>query len=825
MIGQLLSEIENGALILTANRRLARSLCREYDELRRRSGLSAWARPRILPFGAWLQSLWSDAVLAGAVTPLLLSEVQEESVWEDIIRTSESGRDLLQPREAAREAAKAWALSKQYRVPLGGGWFAGHPDASAFLGWAREFERLCRERDWLPRAALPEAIAAPTNERLVLCGFDELAPQQDFLLQSSNWVRFVLHLPPVVDARRASFADAGAELRAAAKWCRDLLEREGLRRIAVVVPNLSEVRDRVERIFAEEIGDAFHISAGKPLAGYPIVRAALLFLKLAWPRLTLADAGAILRSPYLPGAAREGGPRALREVRLRRGRQRTVATSEVRPELEKLPRLQSAAGWRDSFLRMLEKVGWPGDATLTSSEYQSRESFLGVLNDFASHDLTAPAWNFDQAYDRLQDLAERTEFSMEDEGAPIQVMGVLESAGSQFDALWVTGLHDNAWPQPARPNPFLPIGLQREHNLPHCSSARELEFCRIVTSRLLGSAPRVVLSYPRQEKDAGLRASPLIPAIPSHDPEGGEGWLGFLRLRIPLETLADASGPPVENTQVRGGTSILKHQAACPFRAFAEKRLGASPLDQPAPGIDPMKRGNVLHEALASVWRDLESHDRLCATPPSMLLDLARRSVDAASGPFPQGTRLRVIEIERLAGLIVEWLDVERTRAPFRVAGCEETHEVKTGGLRMETRIDRVDELADGRHAVIDYKAKAPSLKTWEGDRPGEPQVPLYAWASNTKVAAAVFANLSPGDLKFVGLAREKGIIPGAKADDLAGRIAEWGVTLDRIARSYAEGRAEVDPRKGACKNCGLTPLCRVREIRAAEEESDAAAE
>ena len=846
-------------LILTANRRLARSLAQEHDEVRRRSGLSAWARPRIVPFGPWLQSLWSDAVLAGAVTPVLLSALQEESIWEGIIRNSESGRDLLQPREAAHEASEAWGLLRQYRAPLGGGWFAGHPDASAFLGWAQEFDRLCRERDWMPRAALPDAIAGLLQEgplelpeQAVLRGFDEFTPQQERLLEAvaaagCKWVRFEPARLPEVDARRADFADASAEFRAAATWCRDLLEREGLKKIAVVIPNLTSVRDQVERIFVEELDPGalarptpgravFHISAGTPLAKYPIVRAALLFLKLGWPRLPLADAGAVLRSPYFPAASREAAPRALLDVDLRRKRQRHIVTSELRRGLgaplerfeaawKELPRSQSPSSWRDAFLRLLDAVGWPGDVTLSSSEYQSRQAFLGMLDDLASLDAAATSWDFGQAYDRLENLAKRTEFSIEDEGAPVQVIGALESAGSQFDALWATGLHDGAWPLPAHPNPFLPVALQRERNMPHSTSAREFEFSRIVTSRLLGAAQRVVLSFPRQEKDAPLRASPLIPKLLEWTNAAEDRWPAFLRLRIPLDILTDASGPAVEESQAQGGTAILKHQAACPFHAFAELRLGARSLEEPEPGIGPLDRGLVLHKALELFWRDLESWEHMCSTAPATLLELARRSVAEAFASRLCGPRMRAVEIERLAGLIVEWTELERKRAPFRVVVREEKREIEIGGLRIRTRIDRVDELPDGRHIVIDYKANAPSLNTWEGDRPGEPQVPLYASSVAARVAGAMFASLSPGDLKFVGLAEGDGIVPGVKADALAGRILEWRATLDRIGRAYAEGRAEVDPKKGACNNCSLTPLCRVREISAAEEESDAATE
>ena len=58
------------------------------------------------------------------------------------------------------------------------------------------------------------------------------------------------------------------------------------------------------------------------------------------------------------------------------------------------------------------------------------------------------------------------------------------------------GLHDEALPAPANPNPFLPTSLQRQHRLPHSSAERELEFASTLMDRLLASAPDVVLSYP-----------------------------------------------------------------------------------------------------------------------------------------------------------------------------------------------------------------------------------------------------------------------------------------------------------------------------------------
>jgi probable DNA repair protein len=860
MIERLLPEIENGAIVLTANRRLARSLRDSFHAVRLQSGLRCWSAPRILPFSTWLHSIWSDAVLSGDVRACLLNEVQELSLWEQIIRADS---DLLQPREAARVAAQAWQLSKQYLRPhpnpqsltnpqsrtnpqsltnpqfptsRSEGAFAPDTDTEAYSRWATEFATICRDRQWLTAAELPDALVlCDVPRRAILCGFDEFTPQQQEFLDKlaaagCDWLRLNPLPRPSIDARRASSPDATAEFRAAANWCRNLVETGQARRIGVIVRNLSAVRDQVERIFTQELdpgavvpSPAFHISAGKPLSKYPLVRAALLFLKLGRNRLSLSDAGAILRSPYLPGSDRDFAPRAMLDVRLRKYRQRRISPSELRGAIsldalealwKALARTQSPGGWAASFARMLEAVGWPGDTALSSAEYQSRDAFQELLDDLASHDLTTPAWGFSEAYDRLDELAACTEFGPEDQGAPVQIMGVLESSGSQFDALWVTGLHDGAWPQPAHPNPFLPLAAQREHNVPHSSNAREYEFSRIVTARLLASAPVVVLSYPRLDKDAELRPSPFLSGLPEGTSTVQSEWLDFLHGRAAVESVIDTTGPPVNESQSRGGTAILKNQAACPFRAFAEHRLGAKPLDEPEPGIGRMDCGRVLHGALEQFWREIGSHQQLMATPPETLASLAGRSVDQAFGSILKGTRLREIERDRLAGLILEWLDVERQRAPFQVSALEDRREVELGGLKIKTRMDRVDQLPGGGQIIIDYKANAPSLNRWEGDRPAEPQLPLYASRCATNVTAALFANLRPGDLKFTGIAGQKGVAPGARTEALGERIAEWGVTLENIAREFAGGRADVDPRKSACDNCGLTPLCRIAEIR-----------
>ena len=77
-------------------------------------------------------------------------------------------------------------------------------------------------------------------------------------------------------------------------------------------------------------------------------------------------------------------------------------------------------------------------------------------------------------------------FQPETRGQPaIQVLGVLESAGLSFYALWVMGMNDDLWPPAPRPNPLLPAELLRAAGAAHASAEVELDFARRVHGRLL----------------------------------------------------------------------------------------------------------------------------------------------------------------------------------------------------------------------------------------------------------------------------------------------------------------------------------------------------
>ncbi|TIH03137.1 hypothetical protein D0S45_20940, partial [Marinifilum sp. JC120] len=123
------------------------------------------------------------------------------------------------------------------------------------------------------------------------------------------------------------------------------------------------------------------------------------------------------------------------------------------------------------------------------------------------------------ALKQLQVMANQRPFQAKVPDSPIQILGILEGAGLHFTHCWVMGLHQQAWPPAAAPNALLPIRLQREHNMPHASSLRELQYAQSLTDNYRHCADTIIFSSPNHDDDSeqALPPSELIRDIPLID--------------------------------------------------------------------------------------------------------------------------------------------------------------------------------------------------------------------------------------------------------------------------------------------------------------------
>lgn len=877
----LLAAAKAGHLVLTVNDRLSRNLNEDFDDWQQQQGATAWLRPDILSFSAWMSRC--QALLPGL--PIFLNKVQSLYVWEAIIAADveKTGNYLLQIPQTAVRAVQAHQQLLSYDADFSHEHAA--EDHRAFLRWRKAWQRLAAAKEWhdvaetpwlLAEAFIAGAIVIP--QHVILAGFDELTPDLKHLCsimqeQGSQVESWFPQPSPKLSHLTVAAVDAEDEVRQCARWIRRLLTADSSVKVGVVAAQMQDYRSRVEEIFTAELdpeslitGDdqqqIFNLSMGQGLDREGVIHAALRLLRLGL-RPTLEDLSWLLLTPYVANGFSENTGRALLDRDLRRLRHaewvwpnliRTVRSfpdkyansrksflqqcevifAELRRRSKRLP-----GAWAESFAAFLQKVGWPGERGLSSREYQAVQHFNEALGSLASLDGVALPIDRSEAVRVLCRLVANLDFQAEGAKGAVQVLGELEASGLSFDHLWIFGLHDTALPRAPAPNPFIPLSVQRRHRMKRADSEREHEFAVQIVARLFCAAPEIVFSWPAQDKGVILRPSPFLACIPAGQPvlaESASPTTALWLTRPELQFTLDSQGPPISSRKpFSGGTGIIKDQALCPFRAFAHHRLRAERMEVPEPGIDNLARGTLAHTVLELFWAAVVDQKTLLALDYSTLEGHLAEAVDGALRRLEKELRCdlpprqKQIERQRLTVLARQWFEVEHRREPFRVTAAEKNHQIKVGRLLIRTRIDRIDELADGTCAIIDYKTGMPDPLQWLDERVTEPQLPAYCLGvPHHKIGAVMFAVVRSvrKECSFRGLARPGQSWPVSSSRALETRLAEkgwssfdqvlahWQNILPSAGDAFAAGDARVDPvdTELACRYCDLTGLCRILE-------------
>ncbi len=898
-IGDALEAGSQGAIILTVNRRLSLEIRAQYNREQLVQGRQVWESVNAISWSDWMQGLFQDLVDLGLSDLMLLTQHQTNMLWEQIIRHTDKGNLILSPAGSAKIANKAWMLVQSWAVPVEQLSAAATSETERFLSWIDEFRGICQRKKWIDQALVSDLVSQSFSKsdlkhpaEIILAGFDEITPQQqgilDLLHDKGCKINYLAPADTSGSVRRFQAVDITQELKTAAGWAIDRLRQRSEARIGIVVPQLDKLRIRVETVFKrclspksilpdiDDVQQAYNISLGMPLNQCPLVVDAFLILHFASGELSCGDISRLLRSPFIFGSLQERARRARLDAYIRnRIGERTVSLNTLirqtgsfnqddnacpvllislqnfRRRQDQLPPRQSPQQWTEEFQTLLHAIGWGRHENMNSDEYQQLERFNETMTVFQMLGQVQHTMDLHEAIDRLYSIAQETQFQTQGSAAPIQIVGTLEASGLRFDNLWVVGMSDDCWPPAASPNPLLPISIQRKLGLPHASPQRELEYASAITQRLLSGAGEVVVSHAETDGVNRLRVSPLVahlPLVTADDLDIAQvvdiSRIGFGSTE--LEELVDQDAPPLPaGAHLPGGTRLLADQSACPFRAFANHRLGASAIEDPVSGMDARTRGIMTHRVLQGVWRQIGDQERLLTMEHAELRQLVTEVVSQVlSGirlrrPETAAPRFIEIEQERVTELTMEWLGLERLRAPFKVVSLEQRQVVAIGGLLLDVVTDRIDELEDKRQLIVDYKTTKKKdltklFKKWFEMRIGEPQLPLYAITNEADIAGVLLAGVNMTSMGFIGVCEESDLVPGIKAfnkDKSNDHIGwdelkkEWRQQLELLAHEVLEGWAEVNPQdyKNDCKFCPLPSLCRIHEQLNLDTEEDEA--
>lgn len=862
---RFISHLESGGTLLTATRRQARIIRRLYDQAQLAKGRRCWPSADAMPVDAWLAARWREATERNRDLPLLLSEGQATWWWR---REAEGRIDpaLVATADLAGAARRAWL-----KLVLHGGDLdlldreILTRDQRQFRDWANHVTHQVDRDGWADPGALAcvlarHAAALEAGSPLLLAGFDTPFPALQALLERLAGLGWQVQVAPVSasagTSRFTAAADPVAETDAWIAWARARLEKHPDSRLAVIVPDLASRRGWLERRLAaglqpelelpgsREHDRLFDLAGGEPLAALDIGQSAIDCLAVAGPRASFGVISRLLRSQYVVPADRLDD-RARFDIDLRRngsfewppaalarraGQAGCAALADAIGATQRSlcdgPRRRSVDAWAGCFGEVLAGWGWPGAGPLASDEFQAADALRQRLAEFAGLADAAPALTLEEA---------RTEFSralaepfQPERGDPsLWVLDALEPPGVEFDGLWISGMTASNWPRAVAQDPFLPLSLQRRLGMPGTSAEDALRHAARTVTAWQGSADEVVFSWPLHVDDAAAEPSRLVPAgLEAVEPAVPvPARAAVLAASTRLELLEPDPAPPLTD-KARGGARVLELQAKCPFRAFAELRLAARPLEEPGLGIDARVRGNLLHAALEFVWRELRGRAGLERLSPEELDELVSRALDAAAAaelPPEVGGQAARIEREWQRSAIGRLIELDRSRADFEVVDVEAGLSTTLAGLELELRVDRIDRTGEGL-VILDYKTGRATTGQWRGARPDAPQLPLYAVMGGADVQAIAFAKAGAREAAFKGVGASAGLLPGLEAaekfrltdqEDAGFAWPElrrrWGGWLAALARAHLLGIAQVDPKQPqTCRNCHLATLCRV---------------
>ncbi len=880
-------------LTLTVNSRLARWLLLEQDEQKKQAGEKAWLTPQIFAFSSWLRDVW----LESWPTRYLLSDLQCEKIWEQIIAQDSARLDLLHLQGVASQASKAFALIHEYDLPRNPKLYELTDEAKTFLWWTKKYEKRLASPGALDPCMLMDAVRnsmqegkIPIPPSLRVMGFEEQSPQLkvflDFLREKGTCVDF---LSPVPDpeiledklndktARVREYENQQGEAEACARWVRSIFQPG--KRIGIVVPELEKYRALLKRELAAELVPEsiftldeqvlpFNISLASPLSQEPMIKLALNLLTVETTTVPVGTFLSFIQSPFLDYAFPPTQEISDLERKLRRKRILSIPLDRFPliygsiPQIDRLVEgLKSWAltnkrllpgKWAEELSEFLKTTGWPGKSmadqqSVLSKRYQVFEAWKDCLNELCSLNQILGPINRLEALNHLTNITRSKAFQTKTPEHSIQVIGLLESSGMQFDHLWVMGCHSEALPAHPEPNPFIPYEIRSKFSIPRSNPQRELKFAEQSLGRLLMAAPDVHFSFPLHEGDMDLKISPLIKKFPKSDEplHPSSRIKDQVRVLNQLEEFIEPAFLPATDSEkslfetrgISSGYALLKDQVECPFRAFARHRLNSDRYQPPEVDFDNLDRGNVIHKALELFWEktvNLENLLKLSESALEQQLDqYVREALKLCSERTTGQTQFNQLEIERNVRVIHDWLrDVELKRPDFKVLKTEEDVEINLSGIKLKLRIDRIDEIPGKGLLLVDYKTgREAKTADWFAEKIRAPQLPLYALAKSP--AGLAYGHLVIGKPEFrgttipdlpLGQFNNKDFTKASGYSDWEELLDSWKNNLNAVADDFLQGNHQVLPiNKGEpCRYCEFGSLCRIQAARHLETPGDA---
>ena len=852
------------------------------------AGQRAFRTPDVQSLSGWLRGQPTPVGPDGR--PLRrLGASEEWLLWREAVSGAAGHLSVPMVPGLVDAVRRSAALLSEWCIAPAAVLQAATPEA-ALLGRSLEalelrLEALRAAASW---RALQDLADTPPQRVPLFAGFAFVTPAHHALLQAwgASAHPEAAGTFAAAPAAMAHAADPAAELAMAAQWCRERLGVTPGARLLVIVPDLAQRHTEVQRVFDATLDPdylgrgalaadrvVYAIEGGQPLLSYAPVSAGLRTLQLLTDDVELTQVSQWLRASFwaAPAAAQRAQldvwlrsvvpPRlnAAQLVRALRAAPPTLLAhaDEVAAVMARTLQALSVgsrttlSAWSERFAQVFRICGLNPEALRgrTSHTQQILQRLDELLQECAALPAALGTCSAADAVGVFTQLLAHTRFEPATGDAAVTLSASLDDPIVCYDGIWVSGLHTGAIPERAHFDPLIPAALQRQAGVIGTDAAALVGQAQQALARLCGSCREFIVSAPAHHEDLELTASPLLAPYARHRyasaPDGGIDLARTIRAARAVERYAHEPGLPwPEEQPLPAGTRAIELQSRCPFRAYAQLRLGAEPLETPQPGITSRERGRLLHRALELLWRRLggspglvvaradrslsSAVDECVAQAAAEILQGADpEAVDDSYRPAADATGLLALraaaitrELGRAGRLILALCELEGARSPFVIHELETAHRVQIGAARIDVRIDRVDRLDDGSYAILDYKSGRATTADWDAARTTHPQLLVYLLAAGVPVSALAMAHLDPKSVVFKGIGDQDARLPGVKAsrEPWPQQLEVWRDQVAQLAGDFVRGEARVDPLDGACDYCHLHAFCRIADPETADD-------
>ena len=319
----------------------------------------------------------------------------------------------------------------------------------------------------------------------------------------------------------------------------------------------------------------------------------------------------------------------------------------------------------------------------------------------------------------------------------LSILGLLEARLTQADLVILGGLNEGVWPPEIPADPWMSRPMRKTFGLP----APEYRIGLAAHDFMqLASAPEVILTRSRRAGNSPtvpsrflLQLEAVLRALGYADKETDalapeQPWQEWAtRLDEPpaveIKPCPSPSPKPPANARPRElSVTDISAWRRNPYAIYAKHILKLRKLNPLDAALDARDRGSLIHEALDRFAK--KCPDDL---PPTALDDLLAigRTLFAAHDEHPE---VQAFWWPRFEAIAVWFIAQEHQRRAegARLLQSEAKGRIALGDFILKGRADRVDRLADGSLAIIDYKTGgAPTDK--DVAQGVEPQLSLLA--------------------------------------------------------------------------------------------------